>query len=229
MNSVTKFVLLTGACILASTFLAPADNRIIPGTFEGLSAGSQPPAQWIISKDATAENGVTVQLAELPGASDGKLWVHIHDQSAEFPAGMLQNFATIQKGRFAMKIYFQKIGKSFGIYLGSPKVAHPDTRAIDIKMTQGGKVSVGVKGGEREKIGFSFVPNVVYSLFCDFEPVEGDAAKLAISIGLEDTGEVLYKGQVATAVAIAGLRLTTDSTDVETDAYVTDITLQDKP
>ncbi|CAN5530995.1 hypothetical protein BH09VER1_BH09VER1_23090 [soil metagenome] len=212
-----------GLACLAAT--AQAQNVIVNGNFEGGSAGGPPPKPWIVSSEITKAQGVAVVLETLPGTTDGKLWLRMHDENPEVPSGTFQNFPEVKTGRFTVKVYFQKIGLSFGVYLGGPKVSGPETRIVDFKVING-KSTLG-NAGPRSKTNFTFQPDKLYPLFVNFE-TSADGSKVKYEVGLEDTGEVIASAEVDAKLPLSGLRFTTDSKDKDTDVYVTDVSLVPK-
>lgn len=221
----TPKLLLLSLVGLGATALAQETNVLGNGTFEGLTAGSPPPKPWIsIIKDGAT--GVSVTMAPLPDSTDGKLWVHMLDENAEVPTSLLQNFPEIKSGQLKVKVYFQRVGTAFGIYLGAPKVAAPETRIVDFKVLSKGKLSLG-NVGVRSKTDFVFGPGTVYPLVFDFE-TNAETNKVSYRVTREDTGETIGSAEVDARTPIAGLRIATDSKDQETDVYVTDIILTQK-
>lgn len=209
--------------LLCSLSAASAEDRIAPITGQ---AGTVPPKPWIVPSQVTGGENVSVTLQPLPGQADEKLWVKFSDGNPQLPTGMVQNFSEIKNGRLTAKVYFERVGTAFGIYLGAAKVSSPESRIIDFKVLKGGKLSLG-DAGVRNKSGFSFVPGKVYPLFFDFK-TDAEGKKVSYQVGLEDTGEVLVSADVDARAPIAGLRIATDSTDDQTIAYVSDISLTEK-
>lgn len=211
---------LLGATCLALS--VQAQNLITNGGFESGSAGGPPPKPWVVSSEITKAQNVSVVLETLPGTTDGKLWLRLHDENPEVPTGTFQNFPETKKGRFTVKVYFQKIGLSFGVYLGGPKVSGPDTRVVDFKVING-KATLG-NAGPRSKSTFKFEPDKIYPLFVNFE-TSADGNKVKYEVGLEDTGEIIASAEPDARMPIAGLRFATDSKDTGTDVYLTDVSL----
>jgi len=214
------------ALLCASASLACAQNIIVNGSFEGGTAGALPPKPWIVASQVTKGENVLVQLDPLPEATDGKLWLHLRDENPEVPTGALQNFPETKSGRFTCKVYFQKVGSAFGIYLGAPKVSSPETRVIDFKVLAGGKVTLG-KEGARSHSGFIFVPGKVYSIYFDFE-TSADGSTVTYKVGTDDSADPIGTGDIPAKNPIAGLRIATDSKDKESDVYITDISILPK-
>lgn len=210
--------------LLASLAAALAGDRIVNGSFAGQAPGTIPPKPWIVPTQVTEGKDVSVTVEPIP--STEIVGVKFADANAKVPSGMVQNFAEIPNGRFTAKVYFERVGTAFGIYLGAPKVSSPESRIIDFKVLKGGKLSLG-NAGVRTKADFSFEPSRVYPLFFDFKTdIEGK--KVTYQVGLEDSGEILGSAEVDARVPIAGLRIATDSTDDQTIAYVADIALVEK-
>lgn len=223
MKTTLTLLSLLSFCAAA---LAQETNVLGNGTFDGLTAGSPPPKPWIsVIKEGVT--GVSVTLAPLPDSTDGKLWVHMLDENPEAPTSLLQSFPEIKSGQLKIKVYFQRVGTAFGIYLGAPKVAAPETRVIDFKVLSKGRLSLG-NAGVRAKTEFVFGPNTVYPLVFDFE-TSADGTKVSYRVTREDTGETIGSAEVDARTPIAGLRVATDSRDQESDVYVTDIILTPKP
>lgn len=200
-----------------------AEDRIAPITGQ---AGTVPSKPWIVPSQVTGGENVSVTLQALPGQADEKLWVRFADGNPQVPTGMVQNFSEIKNGRLTAKVYFERVGTAFGIYLGGAKVSSPESRIIDFKVLKGGMLSLG-NSGVRDKSSFAFQPGKVYPLFFDFK-TGADGKKVSYQVGLEDTGEVIGSAEVDARTPISGIRIATDSTDDQTIAYVSDISLTDK-
>lgn len=206
---------------------AQAQNVIQNGSFESGTLGGPPPKPWAVSTEIAKATGISVTLEKLPNGTDDKLWLRLHDENPDVPSGTIQNFPEVKSGRFTAKLYFQKVGTAFGIYLGAPKVSAPETRVVDFKVLQGGKLTVG-NAGPRARTTFAFGPDRVYPIFIDIQTNE-ETKKVSYQIGLEDSGEVIASAEVDARMPIAGLRLATDSKDKDSDVYITDISLVPKP
>jgi hypothetical protein len=214
-------------CLLCSLAAASAEERIPNGSFTGQAAGTVPQKPWIVPSQVTGGEDVSVTLQPLPGQGEGKLWVKFADGNAKLPTGVVTNFAEIKDGRLSAKVYFERVGSAFGIYLGAPKVSAPESRIIDFKVLKGGKLSLGTDG-VRNKTSFAFEPGKVYPLFFDFK-TDPEGKKVSYQVGLEDTGEILGSAEVDARAPIAGLRIATDSADDQSIVYVSDISLAEKP
>ena len=210
-------------CSLAA---ASAEDRIANGSFAGQSTGTVPQKPWIVPTQVTSGEDVSVTLQPLPGQPEEKLWVKFADANPKVPTGMVTNFAEIKDGRFAAKVYFERVGTAFGIYLGSAKVSSPESRIVDFKVLKGGKLSLG-DSGVRNKGSFTFEPGKVYPLFFDFK-TDAEGKKVSYQVGLEDSGEILGSAEVDARAPIAGLRIATDSADDQSIVYVSDISLTEK-
>ncbi len=211
---------------LSAASLASAQNVIVNGSFENSSAGAPVPKPWIVASQITKGEGVVTQVDALPDSTDGKLWLHIRDENPELPGGTVQNFPEVKSGTFSCKIYFQKVGTAFGIYIGAPKVSAPETRVIDFKVLSGGKLSLG-EAGVRSKAGFVFVPGKVYTLNFEFE-TSADGSNVTYKVTTDESADPIATGTIPAKNPIAGLRIATDSKDKETDVYVTDISITPK-
>ena len=218
-----KRPLLYLLCSLATAF---AEERIPNGSFTGQAVGTIPAKPWIVPSQVTGGEDVSVTLQPLPGQSGEKLWVKFADANPKVPTGMVTNFAEIPNGRLTAKVYFERVGSAFGIYLGAPKVSSPESRIIDFKVLKGGKLSLG-DGGVRNKTSFAFEPGKVYPLFFDFK-TDPDGKKVSYQVGREDTGEILGSAEVDARVPIEALRIATDSADDQSIVYVSDISLTEK-
>lgn len=205
---------------------AHADNRLGQVSFDGLPAGSIPPKPWIVPTQVTSGKDVSVTVEPLPGVSPETMAVRLADANPQLPSGMVQNFAEIKSGRLAVKVYFERIGSAFGIYLGAPKVSAPESRIVDFKVLKGGKLSLG-NAGIRSRADFVFETGRVYPLVFDFQ-TDPEGKKVTWNVALEDSGEVLGSAEVDARVPIAGLRIATDSTDDQSIVYVTGLTLEEK-
>jgi hypothetical protein len=210
--------------LLTSLTAVMAEDRIVNGSFVGQAPGSIPQKPWIVPSQVTGGKDVSVTVEPIPGTEI--LGAKLADANPEVPTGMVQNFSEITNGRFTAKVYFERVGTAFGIYLGGPKVSGPESRIIDFKVLKGGKLSLG-NAGVRSKADFVFEPSRVYPLFFDFK-TDADGKKVTYQVGLEDSGEILGSAEVDARVPIAGLRIATDSTDDQTIAYIGDITLTEK-
>jgi hypothetical protein len=210
--------------LLLSLSAATAEDRIVNGSFTGQAPGSLPQKPWIVPTQVTAGKDVSVTVEPMPGTEI--LAAKFADANAELPSGMVQNFSEIKNGRFRAKVYFERVGTAFGIYLGGPKVSGPESRIVDFKVLKGGRLSLG-NAGVRSKADFVFEPARVYPLFFDFK-TDAEGKTVTYQVGLEDSGEILGSAEVDARVPIAGLRIATDSTDDQSIVYVADISLTEK-
>lgn len=219
-------LLLTVVFSLAAATLANAQERIGNGSFAGQAPGTVPQKPWIVPSQVTEGKDVSVTVEPLPGESDGKMWLKLADANASLPSGLLQNFPEVKNGRLSLKVYFERVGSAFGIYLGGAKVSSPESRIIDFKVLKGGRLSLG-NAGARSTSDFAFAAGKVYPLAFDFQ-TNGDGTKVSYTVTQEDTGETLGSAEVDARAPIAGMRIATDSGDDQTVAFVTDISLTEK-
>ncbi len=205
---------------------ASAQDHIANGSFTGQTAGTAPQKPWIVPSQVTEASDVAVTVETLPGATDGKLWLKLADANPSVPTGVLQNFSEIKNGRLSLKVYFERVGSAFGVYLGAPKVSSPESRIIDFKVLKGGRLSLG-NAGARTVSDFAFTAGKVYPLAFDFQ-TNADGTKISYNVTQEDTGESLGSAEVDARAPIGGLRIATDSGDDQTIVYVSDIALTEK-
>ena len=212
--------------LLATLSAVTAQDRIVNGSFAGNTTGMVPQKPWIVPSQVTEAKDVSVTVETLPGEKDGKLWLKLADANPSVPTGVVQNFPEIKTGRLTFKVFFERVGSAFGVYLGAPKVSSPESRIIDFKVLKGGKLSLG-NAGARSKSDFAFATGQIYSLIFDFQTSE-DGSKVSYNVTLESTGESLGSAEVDARAPIAGMRIATDSTDDQTIVYITDISLTEK-
>lgn len=221
-----KLKFLLPLAVLSTLTLVKAQERIGNGTFAGQAPGTVPGKPWMVPSQVTEGKDVSVTVEPLPNESDGKMWLKLADGNATLPCGLLQNFPEIKSGRLSLKLYFERVGSAFGIYLGGAKVSSPESRIIDFKVLKGGRLSLG-NAGTRSTSDFAFATGKVYPLVFDFQTNE-DGTKVSYNVTQEDTGESLGSAEVDARTPISGIRIATDSGDDQTVVYVTDISLTEK-
>lgn len=199
----------------------PAGEILEGGDFSGSSKGDSPGKPWMIPKP---HEGITVEIAELEDVPEVRRWVHLKDTNPVEAAGILCNLPPTSSGRLTFKLYYARIGSAFGVYLGDKKVSNWETRIIDMKVLKKGILSVADLA-DRKKTNFSFDEKKLYHMYIDFKPNK-DKTGFDVEIGELDSGKKIYSHTTTVYRELEGLRFATDTADVETDVYISEISLK---
>ncbi len=213
------FALMYGFFGLGMIF-AEEENRLQGGTLVDGKEGDPISKPWVVSK---ISSGVTVQWDKLPEDSQGRLWMHLVDDSDSGLCGLRQKFTDISKGRLSFRAYFKRLDGPFGVILTEVKSSQAENRVIDIKVESKQGLRVGDLGN-RAKTHFRLETGKEYHFYCDFKPGE-DQQSYEVTFGELNSGEVIYQTKTTSMKPLSNLVIKSDSQKVGLDAYVTDISL----
>jgi hypothetical protein len=222
MKKTTQILILIFSALFPFPPFLSAGEILQDGDFAKSSKGEPPVKPWLVNKPV---EGITVEIDEIEDVPEVKRWVHIKDTNPDQAAGIRYDFPAVASGRLTFKLYYKTIGSAFGVYLGDTKVSNWETRIIDMKILKKGVLSVADLA-ERLKTDFSFDEKKLYHLYIDFKPNK-DKSGFEVEIGDVASGKKIYSHTTSVYRELQGLRIVTDSSDVETDVYVGDISLQD--
>ncbi len=197
-------------------------NSIAEGNFASGKPGGPPPKPWQCSKSSDA---VRVSIETPADRGESERWVRLVDDSDRQNANLRQAFAPVSGGRFQARVICRKEGGRLFFNFGSGSASKPEERAFQLVIEADG--SLVARGEKKAKTSMRIAAGEVYLVWCDFEPV-GDGKALRVTAGLTEERtqrESRAEVEVATAMAVSAVRVTSTGPDTGVDYFVTDLSL----